>query len=79
MRAASANLAILDEAAPGIGVFSFPPAFDGVVRQMPLLSRYGNTLYPALSVEALRVAQGASSFVVKSTGASGELDTGNPA
>ena len=26
------NLAILDEAAPGIGVFSFPPALDGVVR-----------------------------------------------
>ena len=72
------NLAILDEAAPGIGVFSFPLAFDGVVRQVPLLSRYGNSLYPALSVETLRVAQGASSFVVKSTGASGELDTGIP-
>ena len=72
------NLAVLDEAAPGIGVFSFPPAFDGVVRRVPLLSRYGNMLYPALSVEALRVAQGASSFVVRSTGASGELATGQP-
>lgn len=72
------NLAVLDEAAPGIGVFSFPPAFDGVVRRVPMLSRYSNTLYPALSVEALRVAQGASSFIVKSTGASGELATGQP-
>ena len=72
------NLAILDEAAPGIGVFSFPSALDGVVRQVPLLSRYQNGLYPALSVEALRVAQGASSFVVKSTGASGEMATGRP-
>ena len=72
------NLPILDEAASGIGVFSFPPALDGVVRQVPLLSRYRNSFYPALSVETLRVAQGASSFIVKSTGASGELATGNP-
>ncbi len=72
------NLAILDEAAPGIGVFSFPTALDGVVRQVPLLSRYRDSLYPALSVETLRVAQGASSFVIKSTGASGELATGRP-
>ncbi len=72
------NLALLDAAAPGIGVFSFPPALDGVVRQVPLLSRHGDSLYPALSVEALRIAQGASTLVVKSTGASGELDTGRP-
>src|SRR5690606_14493789 len=72
------NLDILDAAAPGLGVFSFPPAVDGVVRQIPLLSRYGSQLYPALSIEALRVAQGASGFIVRSTGAAGELDTGNP-
>ena len=72
------NLPLLDDAAPGIGVFSFPRAIDGVVRQIPLLSRHGENIYPALSIESLRIAQGASSFVVKSTGASGELDTGNP-
>ncbi len=72
------NLAILNDAAPGIGVFSFPPALDGVVRQVPLISRYGANFYPALSVEALRVAQGASSYVLKSTGASGEMATGRP-
>lgn len=72
------NLPILDEAAPGIGVFSFPPAEDGIVRRIPLLSRYGESFYPALSVETLRVAQGASSVVVRSTGASGEYDTGQP-
>src|SRR5690606_23414807 len=32
----------------------------------------------ALSIETLRLAQGASSFVVRSTGASGEFDTGQP-
>ena len=36
-------------------------------------------LYPALSIEALRVALGASSFVIRGTGASGEADTGRPA
>jgi adenylate cyclase len=70
------NLPILDEAAPGLGVFSFPPALDGVVRQIPLISRHGENLYPALSIESLRLAQGASGFVIKSTGASSEYDTG---
>jgi len=72
------NLPILDEAAPGLGVFSFPPAEDGVVRQIPLVSRQGDNFYPALSVESLRLAQGASTIVIKSTGASGEFDTGQP-
>ncbi|MEP9387636.1 adenylate/guanylate cyclase domain-containing protein [Mesorhizobium sp. KR9-304] len=72
------NLPVLDEATPGLGVFSFPRQADGVVRQIPLISRQGDNLYPALSIESLRVAQGASSFVIKSTGASGEFDTGQP-
>lgn len=72
------NIPILDEAAPGLGVFSFPRQEDGIVRQIPLVSRQGDNLYPALSVESLRVAQGASSLVIKSTGASGEFDTGQP-
>ena len=72
------NLPVLDGAAPGLGVFSFPRQEDGVVRQIPLVSRQGENLYPALSIESLRVAQGASSFVIKSTGASGEFDTGTP-
>lgn len=72
------NLTVLDDAAPGLGVFSFPRQEDGVVRQIPLISRQGDNLYPALSIESLRVAQGASSFVIRSTGASGEFDTGQP-
>jgi adenylate cyclase len=72
------NLTALDEAASGIGVISFPPARDGVVREIPLLSRYDTKLYPSLSIETLRVAQGASAFLVRSTGAHGEADTGLP-
>lgn len=72
------NLPVLDAAAPGIGLINFPPARDGVVRQIPLIARYGEKLYPALSMESLRIAQGASSFVIRSTGAHGEHDTGLP-
>ena len=72
------NLPVLDDAAPGIGVFSFPRAEDGVVRQIPLVSRHGESFYPALSIESLRLAQGASGFIIKSTGASSEFDTGHP-
>lgn len=72
------NLPVLDAAAPGIGLINFPPARDGVVRQIPLIARYGEKLYPALSMESLRIAQGASTFVIRSTGAHGEHDTGLP-
>lgn len=74
-----ADLPILNEAASGLGFFSFPPGADGVVRDLPLVASAQGNLYPALSVEALRLAQGAGSFAVRSTGASGEADTGRPA
>ena len=72
------NLRALDEAAAGIGIISFPPGWDGIVRQIPLVSRYEGNLYPALAMELLRVAQGASTLLIRSTGARGELDTGDP-
>jgi adenylate cyclase len=73
------NLPQLSEAASGLGFYSFPPSPDGIVRVVPLLGRGKDKLYPALSIEALRTAQGASSFVIRATGASGEADTGRPA
>uniref|UniRef100_UPI0025E6916F CHASE2 domain-containing protein n=1 Tax=Mesorhizobium sp. TaxID=1871066 RepID=UPI0025E6916F len=78
-RGGVANLPVLDRNAPGLGFFSFPLSGDGVVRSLPLLANAGGQLYPALAVEALRVAQGAGSFVVRSTGASGEADSGRQA
>ncbi|WP_188849755.1 CHASE2 domain-containing protein [Aureimonas glaciei] len=73
------NLKILGDAATGLGFFSFPPSPDGIVRQIPLVASAQGQLYPALSIEALRVAQGAGAVIVRSTGASGEIDTGQPA
>ncbi len=73
------NLPVLTEAAAGAGFFSFPPSADGIVRTIPLVAAAAGELYPSLSLEALRIAQGAGSFVIRSTGASGEADTGRPA
>lgn len=74
-----ADLPALSMAAKGIGFFSFPPSQDGVVRDLPLVAEVGGKLYPALALEALRVAQGAETIAVRSTGASGEANTGRPA
>lgn len=76
---ATANLPEFDAAALGIGALNYIPELDGVVRRVPLLTKSGDRLLPSLSVETLRVAQGASSLLVRSTGASGEVDTGLPA
>ena len=73
------NLALFDDAAIGLGFFSFPPAVDGIVRKIPLVAAAHGKLYPSLGMEALRVAQQASNFVVVSTGASGEAEAGAPA
>jgi len=73
------NIAELTAPAQGVGSFSFPTGADGVVRTVPLIFSAQGNLYPSLGLEALRVAQGAGSYVVRSTGASGEADTGRPA
>ena len=49
------NLAVLEEAAAGIGLFSFEPDEDNIVRKVPLVIAVNGELYPALRVEALRV------------------------
>ena len=49
------NLPELEKAAAGIGLFSFYPDEDNIVRRVPLAVAVNGELYPALSVEALRV------------------------
>lgn len=67
-----ANIEAIGSASKGEGVLNSDPDADGILRRIPLLFKVGETLYPALVVEALRIAQGASSVVVKSVGASDE-------
>ncbi|HEY8006716.1 MAG TPA: adenylate/guanylate cyclase domain-containing protein [Methylocella sp.] len=70
------NLPFLDEAAKAIGAINLVPNRDGVVRQVPLFFRLGDRIIPSLAAEALRVAQGASTYVIKSSNASGETAFG---
>jgi adenylate cyclase len=70
------NLEELEAQATGNGSFTILPDRDGIIRRIPLLFRLRDTLYPSLAAEALRVAQGASAYGVKSSGASGEIGFG---
>lgn len=70
------NLPALTAAASGIGSFSFPPAPDNIIRNMPLVAVGEGKLYPGLGVESLRVAQGVSGLVLRSSDASGESGAG---
>jgi len=69
---ASQNLPALEEAAHGIGAFNWMPDRDQIVRRVALIFRIGETLVPSLAAEALRVAQGASTYLLKASNASGE-------
>ena len=73
---AVANLSQLERVALGNGAINSTPDSDQVIRHVPLVLALEDTLYPSLSAEALRVAQGASTNVIKSSGASGILSFG---
>jgi len=60
----AAPLPALAEAAAGLGVASLDREGAGVARRLPLLWSNGSAPVPTLSVEALRVAQGAATLVV---------------
>jgi adenylate cyclase len=72
------NLPILEEAASGIGSFAIGASEGAIVRRMPLLFNFDGQIYPGLSIEGLRVAQGASTIIIRSSDASGELAIGEP-
>lgn len=60
-----ASLPGLQAAAAGNGAIAFVPDSDGVVRRVPLLLRIGDKAVPSLMAEALRVAQDARNYMVK--------------
>ena len=71
-----APLPALAEEAQGVGAINWLPDHDLVVRRVPLLTRVGAVIAPALALEALRVAQGQGSIVIRSSNASGETAFG---
>ncbi|QPC42209.1 adenylate/guanylate cyclase domain-containing protein [Kaustia mangrovi] len=70
------NLPLLNEAASGLGFFNYRPDRDRIIRRAPVVALLDGQVYPSLATETLRVAQGASTLQVRSTGASGELGAG---
>jgi len=75
-RGSAGNLPLFEQAATGIGSINWIPDRDQVLRRVGLLYRVGDTFVPTLFMEALRVAQGASTYVLKSSNASGETAFG---
>ena len=49
----------------GSGVSSVFPEVDGVTRRMPLVIKSGDTLYPSMGLEVLRILAGDPSFQIK--------------
>src|SRR6516165_8122163 len=73
---ASENLPELQEAAHGIGAFNWVADRDQIVRRVALMFRLNENFVPSLAAEALRVAQGASTYVLKASNANSETAFG---
>jgi len=61
---------LLAKNAHAVGMMIIAPEKDGVVRRMPLVVAVGDTLYPSMSMEILRIAAGDISYQMK-TGIAG--------
>ncbi|MGE3907331.1 MAG: CHASE2 domain-containing protein [Reyranellaceae bacterium] len=70
------NLEKLEKATAGVGSITTEFGSDNTIRGVPLFFRIGDKLYPSLVAEAIRVAQGASTYVIKSSNASQETGYG---
>jgi adenylate cyclase len=75
-KGAVVNLPALEKAARGNGCFNMGVEWDQIVRRVPAVFRMNDTLYPALTLEAMRVFQGASAYKITMAGATGETSFG---
>lgn len=71
-----APLPLLAQAAHGLGATNWLPDRDQVVRRALLFGAGPFGLVPSLAMEALRVAQGETTYVLRSSNASGETAFG---
>ena len=60
-----ANVPEIESAAIGSGIVNTFPEIDGVTRRVPLVFYSGDTLYPNVTMEVLRVIAGDPSFQIK--------------
>ena len=69
---AIANREVLHKSAVGLGAINARIDKDGIIRRAGLLYRAGEHVYPSLSLETLRVAQGAGSIALRASDVRGE-------
>ncbi len=63
------NIPVLAEALSGVGTFSVVPGAGAIVRSVSLLQVLGEQRVPGLAIEAMRVAQGAGTLLLKTAAA----------
>src|SRR5262249_43617227 len=73
---ATPTLPQFEDAAHGIGAFNWVADRDQIVRRVALMFRLNDSFVPSLAAEALRVAQGATTYLLKASNASGETAFG---
>jgi adenylate cyclase len=73
---ATPNLPPFEQATHGIGAFNWVADRDQIVRRVSLMFRLNDAFVPSLAAEALRIAQGASTYLLKASNASGETAFG---
>ncbi len=77
MRGSIVSLPLLQEAAAGVATISLTGnRTSDAIRRVPLFLTDGTAIFPTLAMEALRVATGGSTYVLKTTSASGETSGG---
>ena len=64
-QSAIGNIDELSDAAAGRGMVTLKSDEDGVVRRVPAILRVGSSIYPALTIEMLRVATGQSAYGIR--------------
>jgi len=50
------NVPVIEKYAAGHGIFTVIPERDGIIRRVSTVFKYGKDIYPALSVEMMRIA-----------------------
>ena len=60
-----ASIEALESRAYGTGISTTFPEVDGVTRRMPMVIKSGDTLYPSMALEVLRILAGDPSFQIK--------------
>ncbi|WP_426028329.1 CHASE2 domain-containing protein [Brevundimonas sp. TWP2-3-4b2] len=70
------SMPVIGNRASGAGSVSLDAGRDDIIRAVPLIANLDGQIVPSLSLEALRVAQGAGAVLVRSSDGSGEFGGG---